>query len=62
MNNPVIVLTEIESVRRVLEVLDNDQHTHSGFPVVEDYDQSVVSSNLGIQHLLNCKLITNSSG
>ena len=46
MNNPVIVLREVESVGRVLQVLNNDQHTHSGFPVVDDYDQSVVSSNL----------------
>jgi hypothetical protein len=43
MNTPVIVLNEVESVRRIMDVLENEPHSHSGFPVVEDYDPHSVS-------------------
>ena len=49
MNTPVIALSEVESVRRILDVLEFESHLHSGFPVVDECDPQVV---LFTTHLL----------
>ncbi|KAK2142065.1 hypothetical protein LSH36_1000g00038 [Paralvinella palmiformis] len=38
MNTPVISLRAVEQVSRIVEVLENMPHLHSGFPVVDNYD------------------------
>ena len=34
MNKPVVVLRTVEKVKRIIEVMINMPHLHSGFPVV----------------------------
>ena len=44
MNKPVVMLRTVEKVTRVVEVLGNMPHLHSGFPVVEDTISTAVSA------------------
>ncbi len=56
MNTPVTVLRTIETVRKILHVLENMPHLHSGFPVIDEFDPvNVIISdyckNYAISHL-----------
>ena len=44
MNTPVTVLRCEETVERIVHVLQNMPHLHSGFPVVSDFNVREVST------------------
>jgi chloride channel 7 len=45
MSTPVKVLRTVEQIGKVVEIMDN--HTHNGYPVVEDYEHNGKESEMG---------------
>ena len=46
MNKPVVTLRAVERVTRIVDVLGNMPHLHSGFPVVEETASAMVKTCL----------------
>jgi hypothetical protein len=54
MSTPVIVMRSNENIGRMMYIMADDEDSHNGFPVVEDYDPDNME---GVRHgLVDCQL------
>ena len=65
MSTPAVVMRTVENIGRIMNILADDEDSHNGFPVVEDYDpdnmegvrQPVRSMYNIFTHICICKYI-----
>ena len=59
MSSPVVSLRTIEKIGRISNVLEDEETSHNGFPVVEDYEpegfDKVRCKNVGFQFLFEIR-------